>query len=263
MTPLVVVVALLGLAIGSFLNVVIHRIPLRASLSHPGSHCPACGHRIRSRHNVPVVSWLALRGRCADCQVRISARYPLVELLTAVLFVALAAKTVGERQLALLPAVLYFTAMGISLSLIDLDVGRLPNAIVYPSYPVLAVLLAAAALAQGDPAALLRAAVGAVGLFLLYFALAFLYPAGMGFGDVKLAGIIGGVLGFVSYPVLLAGAFSAFLLGSIFGILKIAQGRASGRSAVAFGPFMITGALVSIFVGPAVTEFYSSVLLGA
>ncbi|QNK80366.1 A24 family peptidase [Nakamurella sp. PAMC28650] len=263
MEPLIVVVALLGLAIGSFLNVVIHRVPAGMSLSRPGSHCPACAHQIRNRHNIPVVSWLVLRGKCADCRARISVRYPVVELLTAVIFIALVVRVAGEHQLATLPAVLYFTAMGISLSLIDLDVGRLPNAIVYPSYPVLAVLLTAAAVAQGDPAALLRAAVGAFGLFLLYFALAFLYPAGMGFGDVKLAGIIGGVLGFVSYPVLLVGAFSAFLLGSIFGILKIAQGRASGRSAVAFGPFMITGALVSIFVGPALTEFYSSVLLGA
>jgi leader peptidase (prepilin peptidase)/N-methyltransferase len=263
MGPLIVVVALFGLAIGSFLNVVIHRVPAGVSLARPGSHCPACEHQIRNRHNIPVVSWIALRGRCADCRVRISVRYPVVELLTAVVFIALAVRVAGQHQLATLPAVLYFAAMGISLSLIDLDVGRLPNAIVYPSYPVLAVLLTIAAFAQGDPAALLRAAVGAAGLFLLFFALAFLYPAGMGFGDVKLAGIIGGVLGFVSYPVLLVGAFAAFLLGSVVGIIKIVRGRASGRSALAFGPFMVTGALLSLFVGSAVTNFYSTVLLGA
>ncbi len=101
---------------------------------------------------------------------------------------------------------LYFTAMGISLSMIDLDVGRLPNAIVYPSYLVVGSLLAIAALAQHDAAALLRAGVGAAVLFGAYFALAYLYPAGMGFGDVKLAGIVGGVLGFMSYPVLAVGA---------------------------------------------------------
>ena len=263
LTLIVVVVALFGLAIGSFLNVVAHRVPAGMSLSRPGSHCPACDHQIRNRHNIPVVSWLVLRGKCADCRVRISARYPVVELLTAVLFLGLAARVASEHQLATLPAVLYFAAMGISLSLIDLDVGRLPNSIVYPSYPVLAVLLAVAAVAEKDPAALLRAAVGALALFVLYFALAYLYPAGMGFGDVKLAGIVGGVLGFVSYPVLLVGAFAAFLLGSVVGLGKIARGRAQARSAIAFGPFMIAGALLSLFVGSAVTEFYSTVLLGA
>jgi leader peptidase (prepilin peptidase)/N-methyltransferase len=184
-------------------------------------------------------------------------------LLTAALFVALAVKIAGEHQLGTLPAVLYFAAMGISLSVIDLDVGRLPNAIVYPSYPVLAILLTAAAFVDSNPAALLRAAVGAAVLFLLYFALAYLYPAGMGFGDVKLAGIIGGMLAFVSYPVLLVGAFAAFLFGSIFGAVKVANKRASGRSAIAFGPFMIAGALASLFVGSAVTDTYSTLFLGA
>ena len=263
MSSLIVVVALFGLAVGSFLNVVIHRVPAGMSLSRPGSHCPVCEHQIRNRHNIPVVSWLVLLGKCADCRARISVRYPVVELLTAAIFIALVVRIAGEHELATLPAVLYFAAMGVCLSVIDLDVGRLPNAIVYPSYPVLAVLLAIAAFEQDDPAALLRAAVGAVALFLLYFAFAFLYPAGMGFGDVKLAGIIGGVLGFVSYPVLLVGALAAFLLGSIVGIVKIVRGRASGRSALAFGPFMIAGALLSLFIGSAITEFYSTVLLGA
>src|SRR6476659_5828930 len=148
MAPLIFVIAILGLLVGSFLNVVIHRVPANESLSRPPSHCPACGHRIRNRHNIPVVGWLVLRGRCADCGVGISARYPLVELLTAVLFVAVTLRIIELDQLAALPAVLYFTAMGISLAVIDLDVGRLPNAIVYPSYVVLAFLLAIAALAQ-------------------------------------------------------------------------------------------------------------------
>jgi leader peptidase (prepilin peptidase)/N-methyltransferase len=261
MAPLIVVVALLGLAVGSFLNVVIYRIPANESILRPPSHCPACGHRIRNRHNIPLLSWLLLRGRCADCHARISARYPLIELLTAVLFVAVALELAAENQLAALPAVLYFTAMGISLAMIDLDVGRLPNSIVYPSYPVLAVLLALAAFVQHEPAALLRAGMGAAALFGLYFAVAYLYPAGMGFGDVKLAGIVGGVLAFVSYPVLAVGAFAAFFLGSVIGILRILSGRSTAKSAIAFGPFMIAGALLAIFVGSALTEFYSSVAL--
>src|SRR6476659_5289098 len=148
MAALIVVMTLLGLVIGSFLNVVIHRVPAHESLVRPPAHCPACDHRIRNRHNIPLLGWLILRGRCADCRVRISVRYPLVELLTAVLFVAVALRFADLQQLAALPAVLYFTAMGISLSMIDLDVGRLPNAIVYPSYLVLGSLLAIAAFTQ-------------------------------------------------------------------------------------------------------------------
>lgn len=258
MAPLVMVVALLGLVIGSFLNVVIYRIPADEPLSRPPSHCPECGHRIRNRHNIPILGWLVLRGRCADCRVRISARYPLVELLTAVLFVAVTLRVAQDHQLAALPAVLYFTAMGISLAMIDVDVGRLPNAIVYPSYPVLGTLLAIAALTQHDPAALLRAVVGAAALSFFYFVVAFLYPAGMGFGDVKLAGIVGGVMAFISYPVLAVGAFAAFAIGSAAGILMIFRGRSTAKSAIAFGPFMIAGALLSLFVGSELVDFYSS-----
>jgi len=263
MAPLIVVIAILGLAIGSFLNVVISRVPGGESLLRPPSHCPACGHRIRNRHNIPLLGWLILRGRCADCRVRISVRYPLVELLTAVLFVAVALRFADLQQLSALPAVLYFTAMGISLSMIDLDVGRLPNAIVYPSYLVLGTLLAIAALAQRDAAALLRAAVGAATLFLAYFAVAYLYPAGMGFGDVKLAGIVGGVLGFVSYPVLAVGAFAAFAIGSTVGIGRIVIWRSTASSSIAFGPFMITGALAALFVGSTIGELYSTFAFGS
>ncbi len=263
MAPLIVVIAILGLAIGSFLNVVIARVPGGESLVRPPSRCPACGHRIRNRHNIPLLGWLILRGRCADCRVRISVRYPLVELLTAVLFVAVALRFADLQQLSALPAVLYFTAMGISLSMIDLDVGRLPNAIVYPSYLVLGTLLAIAALAQHDPAALLRAGVGAATLFLAYFVVAYLYPAGMGFGDVKLAGIVGGVLGFVSYPVLAVGAFAAFAIGSAVGIGRIVIWRSTASSSIAFGPFMITGALAALFVGSTIGELYSTFAFGS
>jgi len=262
MGPLIVVIALLGLAIGSFLNVVISRVPVHESLIRPPSHCPACGHRIRNRHNIPLIGWFVLRGRCADCRVRISVRYPLVELLTAVIFVVVALRLDQQDQLAALPAMLYFAAMGISLSMIDLDVGRLPNAIVYPSYPVVALLLAIAAVIQRNPEALLRAGIGGTALFAAYFALAYLYPAGMGFGDVKLAGIVGAVLGFISYPVLVVGAFAAFALGCVVGMGKIASHRGTAASSIAFGPFMIAGALLSLFVGATVAEIYSSLVMG-
>lgn len=257
MNLLIPLIALLGLVIGSFLNVVIHRVPARMSLSHPGSRCPTCDHPIRARHNVPVLGWLVLRGKCADCRTPISIRYPLVELGTAVLFVVVALRIADLGQVAALPAFLYFTAMGVCLTMIDLDVRRLPNAIVYPSYPALAVLLVGAALVGHDPAAAVRSGVGAAALFAAYFMLAFLYPAGMGFGDVKLAGLVGGVLGFLGYPVLVVGAFAAFLLGAVVGIAQIIIRRGKGDRSLAFGPFMIAGALLSIFIGPAVADLYA------
>jgi len=135
MPVLLVFVALLGLAIGSFLNVVIYRVPRGESLISPPSHCPSCDRPIRNRHNVPVFGWLALRGRCADCQAPISPRYPLVEAATGLVFVAFAARLYSLDLLPALPAYLYFAAIGIALAMIDFDCHRLPNAIVLPSYP--------------------------------------------------------------------------------------------------------------------------------
>lgn len=261
MALLIVAVALVGLAVGSFLNVVIHRLPLRESLSRPASHCPSCAHAIRFRHNVPVVGWLLLRGRCADCHSPISVRYPLVEMMTAVLFVAIAVRLARADLLPALPAYLFFAAAGICLAAIDLDVRRLPNAIVLPAYPVLAALLTIAALVQHNPAALLRAGVGAAALFAFYFVLAFVHPSGMGFGDVKLAGIVGGVLGFLSYPTLLVGAFSAFFLGSVVGMVVILSLRGTGKTAIPFGPFMIAAALLAFFAAGPLTDLYSGLVL--
>ena len=261
MPLLLIAMGLLGLAIGSFLNVVIHRVPMLLSLSHPASRCPACGHQIRHRHNVPVLGWLVLRGRCADCRSPISARYPAVELLTAALFVTVTVRLLQLDLPAALPAFLWFVAAGIALALIDLDVGRLPNVIVLPAYPILAVLLAAAALVGHDPQALLRAAIGGSVSYALYYLTALAFPGGMGFGDVKLAGLVGGMLAFVSYPVLLVGVGAAFLLGATTGIVAMLSGRATRRSAVPFGPFMVSGALLSIFVGGPIAHLYTTALM--
>src|SRR5690554_4155885 len=174
----------LGLLIGSFLNVVVHRVPLGRSLVRPGSACPACGAAVRPRDNIPVLSWLVLRGRCRDCRAPISARYPLVEAGTALAFAGVFALTVlGDRPWAL-PAFAYLAAVSIALTLIDLDVRRLPDAIVLPSYPVMAALLTLASWQGGDWPALLRAAIGGVALFVFYFVVMIVKPGGMGFGDV-------------------------------------------------------------------------------
>jgi leader peptidase (prepilin peptidase)/N-methyltransferase len=258
---LIAAVTLLGLAIGSFLNVVIYRVPAGVSLLRPSSRCPACEQPIRNRHNLPVVGWLILRGRCADCKTGISPRYPLVEFATAALFVVMTWQLHRLQLLAALPAYLYFIAIGIVLTMIDIDVHRLPNAIVWPSYPVLAIALTVGALASGHPEALLRSAIGAAALFAFYELIARIYPAGMGFGDVNLAGLIGGVLGYLSYSALFVGAFAAFLLGGLFSMVAIGSGRATRKSGIPFGPFMIIGALTAIFVSDPLWHLYSNFVL--
>jgi leader peptidase (prepilin peptidase)/N-methyltransferase len=256
MPLLVASVGALGLVIGSFLNVVIHRVPRGESLVHPGSRCPACHAAVRARHNVPVLSWLALRGRCASCATRISIRYPVVELVTALLFVGVTVQLGRLGLLEALPAYLFFVAVGVALTAIDLDERRLPNAIVYPTYLVLGALLCGASFLDGSIEPLLRAAVGALALFAFYLMLVLAYPGGMGLGDVKLAGVVGGALGFLSYPALLIGGFSAFLIGGLAGVALVVLRRAGRRSSIPFGPFMVAGALLAIFASAPLASAY-------
>lgn len=249
----VVVSAIVGLMIGSFLNVVIWRVPRGESVSSPPSHCPGCDARIRPYDNVPVLSWLLLRGRCRDCGARISARYPLVELVTAALFAAMAARFGAH---AVLPAFLYLAAIGVALSMIDLDTKRLPNVIVLPSYVVAGVLLGAAAATGHDGDRAIRALVGMACYYGAFLLLRLAYPRGMGFGDVKLAGVLGLYLGWLGYDVLVVGAFAGVLLGGIVGIALMATKRAGRKSAVPYGPFMVAGALLAVFAGASLAHAY-------
>ena len=258
MPVLLAAMAFLGLAVGSFLNVVIHRVPRGESLVRPGSHCPGCDAEIRTRHNVPLVGWLVLRGKCADCAAPISARYPAVELVTAVLFVATTVQLAQLHLLAALPAYLFFVSAGIALTVIDLDVHRLPNAIVYPSYVAMAVLLTVASAVTGSVEPLIRAALGGAVLFTFFLALAFASPKGMGLGDVKLAGVLGMALGFLSYPAVFVGTFAAFLLGGLAGAALIVGRRAGRRTLVPFGPAMVAGALIALFASGPLIDAYST-----
>ncbi len=242
--------AVLGLVIGSFLNVVVHRVPRGESVVSPPSACPQCGNSIRNRHNVPVLGWLVLRGKCFDCGSPISARYPLVELGTGVLF-ALVGWRFAEQPV-LLPAYLAFAAAAVALALIDLDVHRLPNAIVLPAYPVLAVLLAL----DADLSSLVRTGLGAALLFGFFFLVAVAAPGAMGFGDVKLAGVVGGVTAYLSWGAFLTSAFGGFLLGALVGVLLMVGGRAGRRTAVPFGPFMLVAAWASILGASGLGELY-------
>jgi leader peptidase (prepilin peptidase)/N-methyltransferase len=243
-----------GLVIGSFLNVVAHRVPRGESVVSPPSACPRCGTPIRNRHNIPVLGWLVLRGRCFDCAEPISPRYPIVEAATGVLF-ALAGLRFADRPLAL-AAYLVFAAIAVALALIDLDVRRLPNVIVLPAYPVLAVLLAVTA----DWHDLVRAGIGAVVLFGFFFAVAVAAPGSMGFGDVKLAGVVGGMTAFLSWGAFVTGAFAGFVLGAVAGVLLLAGRRAGRKAAVPFGPFMLLGAWASILGAAGIGDAYLQVI---
>ena len=260
MTAFVVVVSgVLGLMIGSFLNVVVWRVPRGESVVSPPSHCPGCDMPIAPRDNVPVVSWLLLRGRCRGCGTRISTRYPLVELLTAALFAGLAA---WFGPVAQLPAYLYLAAVGIALALIDLDVRRLPDVLTLPSYPVGIVLLGVASAVHHDAWSFARAGIGLAALFGFYFTVAVVAPRGMGFGDVKLSGVLGLYLGWLGWAQLVVGAFSAFVVGALVGIGLIVFAGGGRKTKVPFGPFMLVGALIGIFAGHPIAAAYTSVTLG-
>ncbi len=257
MIALIVLAAVVGLVVGSFLNVVIWRVPRGESVVSPSSHCPRCETPISPWDNVPVLSWLVLRGRCRHCAEPISVRYPAVELVTAVLFGLLAWHLGASWEL---PAFLYLGAIAVALSLIDIDVHRLPNAIVLPSYAVAAVLLLLPAVVDGRWDDYLRAVLGGAILFAVYFLLAFIYPAGMGFGDVKLAGVLGGYLGWLGWGVLAVGGFLGFLLGGVVGGALMVVRRAGRKSKIPFGPFMLLGALLAVFVGDALSGLYLDVV---
>ena len=244
--------AVVGLMIGSFLNVVIWRVPRDESVVRPRSHCPSCGHPVRPYDDIPVVSWL-LRGRCRDCGEPISIRYPLVELGTAVLFGITGAHFGLSWEL---PAYLYLVAIGVALALIDIDVHRLPNKIVLPSYVVVPVLLTIASLGNDDWNALLRAGIGGVALYAVYFLLRLAYPQGMGFGDVKLAGILGMYLAWLGWGQLAVGAFLGFLLGGVVGGALMVVNRANRKSKLPFGPFMIAGAYLAVLFGAQISDLY-------
>lgn len=256
---LVLACGVLGLIIGSFLNVVVWRVPRGESVVSPPSACPSCGHAIRARDNVPVLGWLALRGRCRDCRAPISARYPLVELLTGVLFAVMALRFGADWEL---PAYLYLAAVGLALALIDLDTKRLPDVLTLPSWGVAAVLLTLASVLGDHPGALLRALIGAAAVGVFYFVTWFAYPAGMGFGDVKLAPVVGAYLGWVSYGATAVGVFLGFLYGGVVGIGVILLAKGGRKTKIPFGPFMLAGALTGILVGQQIAHAYTSSTLG-
>lgn len=252
--PIVALVGFLGLLIGSFLNVLIYRIPREESISFPPSHCTSCQTPILRRHNVPVLGWLLLRGRCASCAEHISARYPLVEAGTALLFAAITLRFGLSVQL---PAYLFLAAVGLTLALIDRDTHRLPNSVLVPSYLVGVLLLVPAAAQSGDWHAALRAIAGMAALAGIYFMLGLAYPPVINFGVIKLAGLFGLFLGWLS--------LAAVLVGAIGGILLAVGGRALSavgphRAALTLGAAIAVAAGAALFVTTPLVHWYGSLI---
>jgi leader peptidase (prepilin peptidase) / N-methyltransferase len=235
-----------GLLVGSFLNVVAYRLPRGESLTHPRSRCTSCGAQLRAVDNIPVVSWLALRGRCHHCGAPISARYPLVEASTGVLYAAVVATQDDAVRIVL--GLLLVTAL-VPITLIDLDQRIIPNRITGPA--AVAALVAVAALDTDFLVEAIVAGIAGGGFFLIA---ALLYPRGMGMGDVKLAGVLGLYLGRAVAPAILIALLVGVAVGA--GII-VRKGAVEGRkTAVPFGPFLALGGMVAFFVGNELVDAY-------
>jgi leader peptidase (prepilin peptidase)/N-methyltransferase len=246
MAVTVVAAAIAGLLVGSFLNVVAWRLPRRESLSRPRSRCPECGTQIAAYDNVPLLSWLLLRGRCRHCRARISPRYPLVELTTGVLYALVVLAKDDAVDIAL--GLLLVTAL-IPITIIDLELRLIPNRITLPA--AVAAIVAGVVFDVGFVPEQLLAGAAAGGFFLLA---ALAYPRGMGMGDVKLAGMLGLYLGRAVAPAILVGLIAGVVVGAA--IIARKGAREGRRTAVPFGPFLALGGLFGLFFGDAVVDAY-------
>ena len=252
---LVVLAAVYGLLIGSFLNAWAWRLAHDERITRGRSHCPACGHQIRARDNVPVLSWLLLRGRCRDCGARIHWRYPAGEVLTAALFVAVA--LYDGLDWILVPHLLFVSAL-ILVSQVDLEIRIIPDVVILPAAALGVPLMVL--WGDGPWWEWLAAGAGAAGFLLLvsevYFRVR--HMEGLGLGDVKLALCMGVYLGVAVVPAL----FLGFLGGAVIGVALMAVRRGDGKTAIPFGPFLAAGAVVALFAGRPLIEAYLSLALG-
>ena len=243
--------ALFGLAVGSFLTVVVDRVPKKESIVSPRSRCPHCGAEIRSRDNIPVVSWVLLGGKCRDCRARIPVRYPLLEAGTAASFVGVA---IVYPDLYVVVMLCAFCAVMLAVGFIDLEHRIIPNKITYPAFPAfaLAIVIGWAVGQELDPP---RALIGALAYGGVFFVIAFIAPRGLGMGDVKLTALIGLVMGAFGLRYVGVAAGSAILLGGVGGILALIGGKGR-KSAIPFGPFLTAGGLIAVFWGERIAAWY-------
>jgi leader peptidase (prepilin peptidase)/N-methyltransferase len=250
-----VLAVLFGLLVGSFLNVVIDRLPEGRSLLHPPSHCQACSTRLKAADLIPVVSYLALRGRCRYCQAKISLRSPLVELLTGTAFGLLFFFIGPSWELAV--AIFYFCLL-VVIFFIDLERELILNWLVYPAVVIALILSLFSEQISGSvltiPSfgdALLGAGIG----FVLFLVIALVSRGGMGMGDVKMAALMGAMLG---YPVVLAAVFLAVIGGGLISVLLLVFKVKGRKEGIPFGPFLALGTLAALFWGRALIDWYLS-----
>jgi leader peptidase (prepilin peptidase)/N-methyltransferase len=252
---LVLLCGVLGLAVGSFLNVVIWRVPRKESVVRPPSHCPQCDQPIRPADNIPVVSWLVLQGKCRHCGNPIPVRYPLVEASCGVLFAAVALRFGPSWEL---PAFLVLTASLLAISVIDLEHYIVPDRITGPLTVSALALLGLAAAADGSGWRYGRALLGGVAFFAFLLILNLVYPKGMGMGDVKLAFSLGLYLGWLGWGQVFLGGFLAFLLGGLVGVgLIAAKVLKSRKDFVPFGPFLALGTMLTVFWADPILRWYT------
>jgi leader peptidase (prepilin peptidase)/N-methyltransferase len=237
----------LGLAIGSFLNVVIYRIPIHESIIKPRSACPSCHASILERDNVPIVSWLLLHGKCRSCSNPISVRYPLVEFTCAVLFVGVAAREGFNWDV---PALLIFVAGLLALASIDLEKLILPRSIVYSTLAMLIIALVLDSGATHQWRRLLIAGLCAAVWFTGFFILNLVEPRYLGFGDVRFALVLGLGLGWLGIRYVILGFFAGNFLGAIIGLALIAIKKRTKDQPVPYGVYLSLGSALAIFAGP-------------
>jgi len=265
MNPLTVatLAGLLGLAFGSFANVVIHRVPRGESIVRPASRCPSCGEPVAWRDNLPVLGWLLLGGRCRHCRAPISARYPLVELSMGLLWFLVALRLAAAGLGWAIPAYLALAFLCVVLAVIDASTRLLPNRITYPAFPIMLGLLLLASVGLGDLGRLARGLVAALAVGAFFLLLALISPRGMGLGDVKLAPTLGLALGWLSWGAVAFGVFAGFLLGGVAGLAAIALLGLTRKSLLPFGPWLVTGALLGVLAGADVAAWYARSLIGS
>jgi leader peptidase (prepilin peptidase)/N-methyltransferase len=253
---LVVIFAILGLAIGSFLNVCIDRLPGNKSIVLPPSHCEACQHKLAARDNIPVFSYLALRGRCRYCKASIPRRIFWVELATGVIFALLAWHYGLKPELGIMA---FFTSLFIIIFVIDLEQGLILNKVVYPGMVVAFLLALAPRAGLGDQITIRMAdaALGGVIGFVIFFLIAFLSRGGMGWGDVKLAGLIGLATGF---PLVIPSIIMGAILGGIVAVILLIAKRRNFQGMIPFGPFLAATAMVTLLWGPTILNWYRGLM---
>ncbi|MEA2517554.1 MAG: leader peptidase (prepilin peptidase) / N-methyltransferase [Actinomycetota bacterium] len=249
----IIVATIAGLIFGSFATVVAYRVPRRETIVTGRSKCPSCGAQIAWYDNIPIVGYLLLRGKCRNCGVHIAARYLWIELTTGISWALLVWRFGLSFEVAIYAAFFWVLVV---LTAIDLEHNLLPNRIVYPTFVVGWIALVAHALIDGDPASLVGAAVGALTFGGFLFTVAFIAPAGMGGGDVKLGFVLGTFLGYAGGASLtLVGMFLSFLLGGVIGIALLMRGE--GRKAqVPFGPFLAAGTVLAVLWGHSILDWY-------